>query len=111
MRAGYCRNACVARSCEFSGCHSAPEREDGSSVSDTGQAGRAGTSQQPPRPVRGKQDQSRLLPLLAAERLLRAVVLVGVGLIVLTHAHADWMGVARDFAARAGLDPMPRSLS
>ena len=73
-------------------------------VSDAGKAGSAGTSQQP-RPVRGEGDQSRVLPLLAAERLLRAVLLVGVGLILLTHAHTDWMAVAGDFAARAGLDP------
>lgn len=38
----------------------------------------------------GAQDQSRLLPVLAVERTLRAVLLVGVGLILLTHTHTDW---------------------
>jgi uncharacterized membrane protein (DUF2068 family) len=53
----------------------------------------------------GGRDQSRLLPVLAAERALRAVVLVGIGLILLTHAHADWADLARRVAEQAGLDP------
>lgn len=39
--------------------------------------------------ARTAQDQSRLLPVLAVERVLRAVVLVGVGIILLTHTHTD----------------------
>ncbi|MEO7195392.1 MAG: DUF2127 domain-containing protein [Pseudonocardiaceae bacterium] len=50
-------------------------------------------------------DQSRLLPVIAAERMLRAVLLVGVGVILLTHVHADWAEFARRFAERVGLDP------
>lgn len=50
-------------------------------------------------------DQSRLLPLLAVERALRAVVLIGVGLILLTHARTDWADFARRFAEQVGLDP------
>jgi len=39
------------------------------------------------------------------ERGLRAVVLIGVGLILVTHAHADWADLARRFAEQVGLDP------
>ncbi|PZS38111.1 MAG: hypothetical protein DLM62_15540 [Pseudonocardiales bacterium] len=53
----------------------------------------------------GAADQSRLLPVLAVERTLRAVVLVGVGLILLTHTHTDWADPARRFAEQVGLDP------
>jgi hypothetical protein len=35
-------------------------------------------------------DQSRLLPVLAVKRVIRAALLIGVGLILLTHAHTDW---------------------
>jgi uncharacterized membrane protein (DUF2068 family) len=54
---------------------------------------------------RGSKDQDRLLPLLAVERGLRAVVLIGVGLVLLTHAHADWTDLGRHFAEQLGLDP------
>jgi len=50
----------------------------------------------------GGGQQDTLLPFLAAERVLRAVVLIGVGLIVLTHVHADWVDTARRFAERIG---------
>jgi len=53
----------------------------------------------------GGGQQDTLLPFLAAERVLRAVVLIGVGLIVLTHVQADWVDTARRFAERIGLDP------
>ncbi len=53
----------------------------------------------------GAADQSRLLPVLAVERALRAVLLVGVGLILLTHTHTDWADPARRFAEQVGLDP------
>jgi uncharacterized membrane protein (DUF2068 family) len=46
-----------------------------------------------------------LLPVLAVERALRAVLLIGVGLILLTHTHTDWADPARRFAERIGLDP------
>jgi glyoxylase-like metal-dependent hydrolase (beta-lactamase superfamily II) len=51
------------------------------------------------------QDQSRLLPVLAVERTLRAVLLIGVGLILLTHTHTDWTDLARRFTEQLGLDP------
>lgn len=53
----------------------------------------------------GKNDESRLLPLLALERMLRAVVLAVVGLVLLTHPDTDWGGAARHLAEQAGLDP------
>jgi uncharacterized membrane protein (DUF2068 family) len=53
----------------------------------------------------GAKDQRRLLPVFAVERVLRAVLLVGVGLILLTHAHADWATLTRRFAEQVGLDP------
>lgn len=53
----------------------------------------------------GDQDQSRLLPVLAVERALRAVVLIGVGLILVTHTHTDWTDPAQRFAEQLGLDP------
>ena len=53
----------------------------------------------------GGQDHDRLLPLLALERALRAVVLIGVGLILLTHTHTDWADVGRRLAEQVGLDP------
>ncbi|MGH3783173.1 MAG: DUF2127 domain-containing protein [Pseudonocardiaceae bacterium] len=43
--------------------------------------------------------------MLAVERGLRAVLLVGVGLILLTHTHTDWADPARRFAEQIGLDP------
>ena len=46
-------------------------------------------------PNDGTPDPSRLLPVLAVERTLRAVLLVGVGLILLNHAHTDWTDLAR----------------
>ena len=51
------------------------------------------------------QDRSRLLPVLAVERVIRAVLLIGIGLILLTHTHADWADLARGFIGRVGLDP------
>lgn len=68
------------------------------------QAGKAAT---PERSSKRKesQDQSRLLPVLAVERSLRAVLLAGVGLILLTHRHTDWADLARRFTEQVGLDP------
>jgi uncharacterized membrane protein (DUF2068 family) len=53
----------------------------------------------------GAADQSRLLPVLAVERALRAVLLVGIGLILLTHTHTYWADAARRFTEQVGLDP------
>ena len=43
----------------------------------------------------GQQRHDRLLPVLAVERTLRAIVLIGVGLILLTHRHTDWADLGR----------------
>src|SRR6185437_8109431 len=51
------------------------------------------------------KDQDRLLPVLSVERARRAIVLIGVGLILLTHVHTDWADLARRFAEQIGLDP------
>jgi hypothetical protein len=53
-------------------------------------------------PRDGDQERSRLLPVLAVERGIRAVLLIGVGLILLTHLHTDWADVARGFVGRVG---------
>ncbi|HEY6423949.1 MAG TPA: DUF2127 domain-containing protein [Pseudonocardiaceae bacterium] len=68
---------------------------------------RSGKADAPQQSNRGEgvEDGSRLLPVLAAERLLRAALLVGVGLILLTHARTDWADLARSLAEQVGLDP------
>lgn len=67
-------------------------------------SGKAAAPERSTRRDRG-QDRSRLLPVLAVERVIRAVLLIGVGLILWTRAHADWADVARGFVERLGLDP------
>lgn len=67
-------------------------------------SGRAGTPQRITR-KQENQDKSRLLPVLAVERALRAVLLAAVGLILVTHTHTDWTDLARRFAEQVGLDP------
>jgi uncharacterized membrane protein (DUF2068 family) len=47
----------------------------------------------------------RLLPWIAAERGLRAVVLVAAGLVLVTHPHANWASEVSHLAERLGLDP------
>ncbi len=51
------------------------------------------------------RDRSRLLAVLAVERALRALALIGIGIIVVTHVHADWVDLVRRVAGEAGLDP------
>ena len=59
-----------------------------------------------------RQDRGdRALPFIAAERVLRAVVLVAVGLVLLTHVHTDWQRTLTDFAERAGLNPNRNSVA
>ena len=48
---------------------------------------------------------SRLLRLIAAERIVRAVVLVAIGIVLVTHAHTDWGRTINDAAHSLGLDP------
>jgi uncharacterized membrane protein (DUF2068 family) len=49
--------------------------------------------------------RDRLLPWIAAERAFRALVLITVGLVLVTHPHADWAEEITRFAQRLGLDP------
>ncbi|MGI8803307.1 MAG: DUF2127 domain-containing protein [Solirubrobacteraceae bacterium] len=56
-------------------------------------------------PGRGKGDRDWLLKLIAAERLLRAVALIAIGVVLITHAHTDWGATINDAARHLGLDP------
>jgi uncharacterized membrane protein (DUF2068 family) len=47
----------------------------------------------------------RLLPWIAAERAVRAIVLLAVGVVLVSHPHADWAGEVSRLAERLGLDP------
>jgi uncharacterized membrane protein (DUF2068 family) len=49
--------------------------------------------------------QDRLLPWIAAERAFRAIVLVVVGIVLVTHPHANWSSDISHLAHRLGLDP------
>ena len=47
----------------------------------------------------------RLIPWIAAERAVRAVVLFAVGLVLITHPHANWSHEILHFVQKLGLDP------
>lgn len=49
--------------------------------------------------------QDRLLPWIAAERGVRCVVLVVIGVVLLTHPHTNWSQTITDFARHLGFDP------
>jgi uncharacterized membrane protein (DUF2068 family) len=49
--------------------------------------------------------QDRLLPWIAAERALRTVVLIAVGVALVSHPHANWASDIAHTAERLGLDP------
>jgi len=49
--------------------------------------------------------QDRLLPCIAAERAFRAVVLLTVGAVLVSHPHANWATEITHFAQRLGLNP------
>jgi len=49
--------------------------------------------------------EDRLLPWIAAERAFRALVLVSVGLVLLSHQHANWAGDVSHLAQKLGFDP------
>jgi uncharacterized membrane protein (DUF2068 family) len=49
--------------------------------------------------------KDRLLPWIAAERGVRAVGLVAIGIVLLTHTHTDWGRVITDVAHSTGVDP------
>jgi uncharacterized membrane protein (DUF2068 family) len=52
-----------------------------------------------------KRAGDRLLPWIAAERAFRAVVLLFVGIVLLSHPHTDWAGEISKLAEHLGLDP------
>jgi uncharacterized membrane protein (DUF2068 family) len=47
----------------------------------------------------------RLLPWIAAERTFRSIVLLGVGIALVTHPHANWASEISHLAQRLGFDP------
>jgi uncharacterized membrane protein (DUF2068 family) len=47
----------------------------------------------------------RLLPWIAAERTFRAIVLLGVGITLVSHPHANWASEVARLAQHLGLDP------
>ena len=47
----------------------------------------------------------RLLPWIAAERTLRALVLLAVGVVLVSHPHANWANDISRLARHLGLDP------
>jgi uncharacterized membrane protein (DUF2068 family) len=49
--------------------------------------------------------RDRLLPWIAAERAFRAVVLLAVGVVLVSHPHANWASEIARAAQRLGLDP------
>jgi uncharacterized membrane protein (DUF2068 family) len=56
-------------------------------------------------PAAKEPKPSRLLPWIAAERALRAVVLGAVGIVLLTHQHENWVRDIENAARKAGLNP------
>ncbi len=54
---------------------------------------------------RSTSSGGRLLPWIAAERVLRALVLITVGIVLVTHTHTDWGRAIGDAARALGLDP------
>jgi uncharacterized membrane protein (DUF2068 family) len=58
-------------------------------------------TQQAPDPAR----HDRLLPWIAAERALRGVLLIAVGVALATHPHAHWASDVARLATKLGLDP------
>lgn len=55
--------------------------------------------------AQGGASQDRLLPLIAAERALRAIVLISLGVILASHVHTDWGKTVTDTARHLGFDP------
>jgi len=62
-------------------------------------------AQAPGRPPGSGARGDRLLPWIAAERALRAVLLAAVGMVLLTHLHENWASDVTDLARKGGLNP------
>jgi uncharacterized membrane protein (DUF2068 family) len=60
-----------------------------------------------PSPPRADPDirHDRLLPWIAAERALRAILLLVVGAVLVSHPHTDWASEISHLAQRLGLNP------
>jgi uncharacterized membrane protein (DUF2068 family) len=53
----------------------------------------------------GAARKDRLLPWIAAERTFRALVLLGAGIVLVTHPHTNWAAEVRNLARSLGLNP------
>lgn len=49
--------------------------------------------------------RDRLLPWIAAERGVRSVVLIAVGIVLVTHPHTDWASEITHLGQKLGLNP------
>jgi uncharacterized membrane protein (DUF2068 family) len=49
--------------------------------------------------------RDRLLPWIAAERAVRGVILIAVGIVLVSHPHTDWAGEITHLGQKLGLDP------
>jgi uncharacterized membrane protein (DUF2068 family) len=58
---------------------------------------------QPPPDATARRD--RLLPWIAAERAFRALLVLAVGIVLLSHPHTDWAAEITHLARRLGFDP------
>jgi uncharacterized membrane protein (DUF2068 family) len=56
-------------------------------------------------PVEKDPRKDRLLPWIAAERALRAIVLLAVGIVLLTHPHTNWGTEITRLAEKLGQNP------
>ena len=56
-------------------------------------------------PADASARSDRLLPWIAAERAFRTIVLLAVGLVLVSHPHANWASEIAHLAQRLGLDP------
>lgn len=52
-----------------------------------------------------RHDKDRLLPWIAAERAVRAVLLLALGIALVGHPHANWAKDISDLARHLGLNP------
>ncbi len=56
-------------------------------------------------PAQEQAGHDRLLPWIAAERALRAIILLAVGIVLLTHPHTNWGTEITRLAEKLGLNP------
>jgi uncharacterized membrane protein (DUF2068 family) len=80
-------------------------RPDVAAASSTsGSVSRSSTSRGGEERDQGAQ-HDRLLPWIAAERSIRAVILVLIGVVLITHPNTDWGRSIGDLATHLGFDP------